>query len=419
MKFNMITNSRSNGASPAWRIGIVGTGFIASGLLKSLDRMPEFNVTKMLTRRELRSVSDHPRPEILTDDVDDLIANCDLVVECSGDVIHATAVIDKLLAHNVPVVTLDAEFQVTTGSYFVGKGNLTEAEGDQPGSLAALHENAIGMGFRPIVYGNVKAYLNHNPTVEDMRYWGSRSGISLEQVTAFTDGTKVQIEQVLVANGLGATIATTGLLGPYSETITEGAMTLANYAQNSSTVISDYIVSRDWSGAVFIVAEHDPEQVDYLRYYKMGDGPAYIIPQAYHLCHLEVPKTMRRIMNGGPKLLDNSAIPQFSVATVAKRHLLPGELISRGMGSFAVRGEAVRITENPNHLPIGLLFDGVIRNPIEPGQMLTFDDVDLPESLAIDAWNAIRRRTISVSQLESDLANGADRSMAQVNSVMT
>ncbi|MFO7661364.1 MAG: NAD(P)-dependent oxidoreductase [Chloroflexota bacterium] len=403
---------------PVCRVGIVGTGFIASGLLKSLDRTPEFNVTKMLTRRDLHNISDHPRSEILTDDVDELIDSCDLVVECSGNVIHATAVIDKLLAHDMPVVTLDAEFHVTTGSYFVGKGNLTEAEGDQPGSLAALHENVVGMGFRPIVYGNVKAYLNHNPTVEDMVFWANRNGISLEQVTAFTDGTKVQIEQVLVANGLGANIATTGLLGPHSETITEGAMILAKFAQNSSGVISDYIVSRDWSGGVFIVAEHDPEQVDYLRYYKMGDGPAYLIPQSYHLCHLEVPKTMRRVMNCGKKLLDNSAIPQFSVATIAKRLLLPGELIPRGMGSFAVRGEAVRIDEHPNHLPIGLLFNGVIRNPVEPGQVLTFDDIDLPESLAIDAWNVIRRRSLPETPLEGNRANGADLSMTKVNSFM-
>lgn len=406
-----------NGSTFPTRIGIVGTGFIASGLLKSLSRMPDLEVTKMLTRRDLRHVSDHPRPDLLTGDVDDMIANCDLVVECSGDVIHATNVIDKLLAHNIPVVTMDAEFQVTTGSYFVGKGILTEAEGDQPGSLAALHENVVAMGFRPIVYGNVKAYLNHNPTVEDMHYWANRNGISLDQVTAFTDGTKVQIEQVLVANGLGASIATAGLLGPHSETMHDGATVLADHARHSNTVISDYIVSRDWSGAVFIVAEHDLEQADYLRYYKMGEGPAYVIPQPYHLCHLEVPKTVRRVLNGGPKLLDNSAIPQFSVAAVAKRRLLPGELISRGMGGFEVRGEAVRIVEHPDHLPIGLLFNGVVRNSVEPGQVLTFDDVDLPDSLAVSAWKEICHRTLSAfapDSVRAKRANGLRPGFTQV-----
>lgn len=399
--------SKRNGNSSKTRIGIVGSGYIAGGLLRALEHTADFRVTKMLTRRDPRAVTGHPRPEILTNDIDDLAAGCDMVVECSGDVIHATAVIDTLLAYNLPIVTLDAEFHVTTGSYFVGRGVLSEAEGDQPGSLAALMENAVGMGFRPIVFGNVKAYLNHTPTPEDMHYWAGRNGISLDQVTAFTDGTKVQIEQVLVANGLGAEIAVAGMLGPKSETMNEGAKALAQYAQENGRVISDYIVSRDWSGAVFIVAEHHDDQADYLRYYKMGEGPAYIIPQPYHLCHLEVPKTMRRVLNGGPKLLDNSYAPRYSVAAIAKGELKPGERIPRGMGSFTVRGSAISIAEQPDHLPIGLLFDAVVRRPVEAGRMLTFDDVELPESLAVIAWRAIRDRALPVPAEPAPRRNGA------------
>ena len=43
-----------------------------------------------------------------------------------------------------PVVTMDSELQVTTGSYFVGQGYITEADGDQPGCLARLHEERGG-----------------------------------------------------------------------------------------------------------------------------------------------------------------------------------------------------------------------------------------------------------------------------------
>lgn len=388
-------NNSRNGTYLKSRVGIVGSGFIGTGLLRVLEKTLDFRVTKVLSRRDPRTVSGHPRPELLTREIDDLIANSDLIVECSGDVVHATDVIDKVMANHIPVVTLDAEFQVTTGSYFVGKGVLSEAEGDQPGSLAALRENAIAMGFRPIVYGNVKAYLNHTPTPEDMAYWANRNGISLDQVTAFTDGTKVQIEQVLVANGLGADVAVEGLLGPKAENMNEGALALAQFAQQNGQVISDYVISRDWSGAVFLVAEHDPEQADYLRYYKMGDGPAYIIPHPYHLCHLEVPKTMRRVLQGQPPLLDNSYTPRFSVAAIAKVALAPGTFIPRAMGSFTVRGSAVSIADRPNHVPIGLLFDAVIRRPVEPGQMLTFDDVELPDSLALKAWSTIRQRAIT------------------------
>ncbi len=55
-----------------------------------------------------------------------------------------------------------------------------------------------------------------------MRYWSGVQGIGQDKTVAFTDGTKVQIEQALVANGLGAAIARDGLLGPGAESVAEG-----------------------------------------------------------------------------------------------------------------------------------------------------------------------------------------------------
>ena len=68
---------------------------------------------------------------------------------------------------------------------------------------------------------------------------------------------------------------------------------------------------------------------------------------------------------------------------------MPGEVIRRGMGSFEVRGSAVRIAESPAHIPIGLLADAVVKRRIEPGQPISFDDVVIPESLALRAWREI------------------------------
>jgi predicted homoserine dehydrogenase-like protein len=104
---------------------------------------------------------------------------------------------------------------------------------------------------------------------------------------------------------------------------------------------------------------------------------------------------MRRIRRGEPALLDNAYTPRYSVAAVAKVDLGPGRRIPRGMGGFTVRGSAVAIAERPDHLPIGLLFDAVVRRPVEAGQMLTFDDVELPESLAVHAWRVILGRALA------------------------
>ncbi|MCJ7523307.1 MAG: NAD(P)-dependent oxidoreductase, partial [Dehalococcoidia bacterium] len=73
----------------------------------------------------------------------------------------------------------------------------------------------------------------------------------------------------------------------------------------------------------------------------------------------------------------------------------------RGSGSFDVRGIAVRIADNPNHVPIGLLMNAVVNRRIEPGQQISFDDVELPESLALRAWQIIAQQAIPASPTPS------------------
>jgi predicted homoserine dehydrogenase-like protein len=222
----MVTNPMFNQQSEV-RIGVVGTGYIGQGIVLALEAQPGLKVTKALTRRKNNPDFKFVRPELLTDSIDELIENSDLVVECTGSVLWATIVLDRVLSAGLPVVTMDSEVHVTTGSYLAQKGLITEAEGDQPGCLAALNESAIQMGFKPLVYGNIKGFLNLLPTPEDMAYWSDRQGISLDQVTSFTDGTKVQIEQAFVANGLGADVLKDGLMGPSSEDIVTGGFQIA------------------------------------------------------------------------------------------------------------------------------------------------------------------------------------------------
>ena len=368
------------------RIGIAGTGLIGKGLAFEVKKRSELELSKVLTRRDIGSMNDYPFQEVLTNSVDDFIENCDLIVECSGDVIYGSEVIDMAIKASIPVVTMNAELQVTTGSYFAKRGFITEAEGDQPGCLASLHENVVQMGFKPLVYGNIKGFLNLDPTIEDMQYWSKRNGVRLDMTTSFTDGTKVHIEQALVANGLGAGIAVDGLLALSSDDLQVTGAELARAAIRLGHPICEFVLAPKAPPGVFITAEHDSRQKDALRYFKMGEGPYYTILQNFHLCHLEIVKTIKRVLNGGGVLLNNGENPTVSVAAIAKRPLQSGEKIEKGIGSFQVRGEAVNIATNLNHVPIGLLVNAVLKRPVEKGKMITFDDVDIHESLALKAW---------------------------------
>jgi len=375
------------------RVGVIGTGFIGKGLAIEIERQEDIDLTHVLTRRDLKTIKGYPYPDVLTNDVNRLLEDCDIVVECSGDVLYGTEVIDLVMKAKIPVVTMNAELQVTTGSYFARRGFITEAEGDQPGCLAALHEEVIEMGFKPLVYGNIKGFLNLNPSLKDMQFYSQKNGLRLEMTTSFTDGTKVQIEQALVANGLGANIAIDGLIAPKSSDLNKTASKLAETAKLLDHPISDFVIAPTAPPGVFITATHDARHKRALSYYKMGDGPNYTLIKNYHLCHLEIMKTIRRVINGGTVLLNNGKNPTINVVAIAKKTLRAGEVIRKGIGSFQVRGETKRLVGNEDFVPIGLLVNARLKRKIEEGQAITFDDVEMPDSLALTAW----RETINSS----------------------
>lgn len=370
---------------------------MARGIAHVVERSP-LNLTRILTRRPIESVTGMPGDNLITQNIAELIEHSDLLIVCCGDPVHVTDVVDQAVEANVPIVTMDSEFHITTGSWFVDKGLITEAEGDQPGCLAALRQDALVMGFEPLVYGNIKGFLNHDPSETDMNYWANKQGLSLAQTTSFTDGTKVQIEQAFVANAFDADIYWPGMLGPSSDTVEDGAQLLADVAnqRNSESgekkAISDYILTTGCPG-IFIAAKHLDYCRPYLNYLKMGDGPFYTLTKSFHLCHLEVMKTVRSVLEHGDVLMNNSSNPRVSVATVAKRDLSKNHFIKHGIGSFDVRGEAVDISDAPDHVPIGLLMNGRLKQSVEKGQRISMDDIELPDNLAKTIWQKIAKKS--------------------------
>jgi len=367
-------------------IGLIGSGFISKGLVMLIEQRNDLQVHRVLTRSRIDERHDFPRNDLLTNSPEDLLQGSDLILEASGDVCNSTAVLKTALERSIPVITMNAELQITTGSCLARKGFITEAEGDQPGCLAALREEVLQMGLSPLVYGNLKNFLNYNPTLEEMRFWAGKSGNSVENITSFTDGTKVQIEQALVANGLGAAIIKPGLVGLARDSVEAGGMELAEKAKAIGSPVSDYLLSAKIPPGVFVTAECDPCHKVYLRYYKMGEGPYYTFVRNYHLCHFEAMKTIDRVLGGGKVLINNSLRPRVSVAAMAKRDLPAGYLIKKAIGSFDVRGVAVNIRDMPDHIPIGLLQSARLKKDIRSGEMICFDRVSIPESLALHCW---------------------------------
>jgi predicted homoserine dehydrogenase-like protein len=386
------------------RVGIVGTGGIGRGLAKLLARRKDFIISGILTRRTGIIDNLGVSQELITLHPEKLMEASDVIVVSTGDVIYSTFIIDLAFTYDLPVVTMDADTQVVTGSWLSKRGVLTEANGDQPGCLAALNLEVMQMGFKPLVYGNIKGFLNTHPTLEDMIYWAQKQGYSLNSVTSFTDGTKLQIEQCLVANYFGLDIAKQGMIGLETNEFEKGAFALGQEALDRSKVLSDYIISRESPPGVFITATHQEDLAPELKTYKMGEGPFYLLYKPNHLCFFEIPNTIFNLLNKKEILIDNGPCPTVSVASIAKKKLTAGSELDQAIGSMEVRGEVVEILTQPAHVPIGLMNGVRLKRDVEPGQLITFDDVDVPDSLAYTAWKeTIKESTSAVNAADKEV----------------
>ena len=286
---------------PPTRVGISGTGFVARGVFAALARQPDFAVTGVLTRRPVgRSAAAFPEA-LLTNSIDALVEAADVVFECSGDTLHAAEVLLSAGEAGRRLVTLCAEAQVTVGTALVLRGHsVTEAHGDQPGAFAALAREARAMDFQPLAYVNLKGFHDPDPSPESMAYWAGKQRITLRAVTSYTDGSKMQIEQVLVANGLGARIARPGLLGGEADDLA-ALDRFADAARALGAPISDYVVHPAVKGVVLLadnpVADLEPDFGPFAKL-RTREGRAYALLKPYYLVHLEAARTLREVVAG-------------------------------------------------------------------------------------------------------------------------
>ncbi|MEL6167676.1 MAG: NAD(P)-dependent oxidoreductase [Pseudomonadota bacterium] len=372
------------------KIGLSGTGFIARGMYGVIESTPDLSVSRILTRRPVAASAPTFPEEKLTNAVEDLVDGCDIVVECSGDALHAAHVLQAAGEAGRPAITMNSEAQVTIGSGLVRRGyQLTEAHGDQPGCLAELDAEAREMSFTPLAYVNLKGFLNENPTPEDMEYWGTKQGLSLQQVTSFTDGSKLQIEQVLVANGLGARLAKPGLIGGKVEDLRELDY-LAEAARATGAAISDYVLNPGGPPGILLLCESavadTAEGYMPLTRLKTKGDTAYVILRPHHLCHLEIVKTIRSVLRGDPPLLTNGTNPVALAAAIVKQPLGAGHVFAKAVGGFDIRASAFEFADAPDAVPANLLDGAQLKHAVEPGHVLTWADLDVPDSLALTLW---------------------------------
>jgi predicted homoserine dehydrogenase-like protein len=209
-------------------------------------------------------------------------------------------------------------------------------------------------------------------------------------VTSFADGTKVSYEMAVVANATGTRVPKRGMNGfdlPVGKPVEE-LTELYDYDRLKDTAgIVDYVVGASPAPGIYIIgATEDPGQQQYLRLYKLGDGPLYCFYTPYHLCHFEVPLSIARAVLFNDVTIMPDRKPTVHVIAVAKRHLKAGEVLD-GIGYYMTYGECENadVVEIQGLLPMIFAKGCRLQNDIPQDAAIKLSDVTSPESTVL--WN--------------------------------
>ena len=320
----------------------------------------------------------------------------DALIEVTGTIEFAAGVVLDAITHGKDIVLMNAELDGTIGPILKTYADragviLSGCDGDQPGVEMNLFRYVQSIGLKPLVCGNIKGLQDpyRNPTTQAgfAQQWGQAA----HMVTSFADGTKISFEQAIVANATGMNVSQRGMIGrDFRGHIDELTQVYDADQLKAWGGIVDYVVGAQPSPGVYVIGlMEDPKQQHYLRYYKKGDGPLYSFYTPYHLCHLEVPLSVARVVLFRDVVLAPVAGPVVDVITLANTDLKAGETLD-GIGYYMTYGqcENADIVQAQRLLPMGLAEGCRLKRDIPKDHALTYDDIELPAGRLCDRLRA-------------------------------
>jgi predicted homoserine dehydrogenase-like protein len=397
------------------KVGLIGAGFMGRGIaFQILTAVPGIRLAAVYNRHIIdahRAYSNASAEEVREVDstnqleeamksgiyavTENAMAVCeaediDVIIEATGTIEFGARITLHAIDAGKHVILMNAELDATLGPIlkkYADKAGvlLSTADGDQPGVIMNLLRWVKSIGFQPVLAGNMKGLHDPYRTPETQREFAALHKQKPTMVTSFADGTKISMEMAVVANATGFKAGRRGMYGPRCNHVTE-ALSLFPMEQMLNGGLVDYILGAEPAPGVFVIGYNENKlQKHYMKYYKMGDGPLYVFYVPYHLCHVEAPLTVARIVHFKDVAAAPIGAPVCEVVAVAKRDLKAGEIID-GLGGFCCYGvlENAEISSSEKLLPQGIAEGSVLKKNIKKDQVLTYADIDLPQGRLCD-----------------------------------
>lgn len=403
------------------RTAIVGAGFVGRGIVHQLNLTPGISPSVIVNRTrehamdafrfagvgpdvvisddadEISSAILERRP-LITDSIDALCAagSIDVVVDATGDVEYGAEVAQRAIATGHHVVSMNYETDATVGPWLRRMADshgvvYSGSDGDQPGVLSRLVEYVKGLGLDVIAAVNCKGFMDIAATPDSIRPWAEKQNTSLAMTTAFTDGTKMNIENASLANATGLIPEVRGMHGVR----TSLGSALDDFRDRlGMTGVVDYTLGGDFGGGVFVIGSlgEDRSMQPYLEYLKMGPGPWYLFYRPWHLVHFETAITVAEVVLDGTPTISPLPDPVAEVIAVAKRDLPVGHVLD-GIGGWDYRGVVDTVERAQGLLPVGLAEGTRLTREVQRGDVIPIDACAFPvDSPLVMMWHETRTK---------------------------
>ncbi len=306
----------------------------------------------------------------------------DVFIDATSSVSEAGQFCELALKNGKDVIMMNAEADLIFGPYFLELAQesgavYTSSDGDQHGVIKRMVDEIRLWGFELVMAGNIKGFLDRKANPVSIAPEAEKRRLDCRMTTAYTDGTKLCVEMSLLANALGLGITTPGMTGPRLGDVREVPKVFDfQKLWEGGKGIVDYILGAEPGGGVFVIGFCENEYQRFMmNYYKMGEGPFYLFYRPYHLCHVEIGRTILEASRMKKPLLSPSHGFLTNVNAFAKKALGKGETLD-GIGGFSCYGLIESALQDEGKgIPICLADEMVLKRDIPEGGKISWEDV--------------------------------------------
>lgn len=312
------------------------------------------------------------------------------VIEATGHVEYGTRVVFESIRHGKHVVLLGAEIDASVGPILKVHADsagvvFTYTDGDEPGVGMNLHRLLDGMGYEPVLMGQMKGMLDRYRNPDTQQDFAAKHGQNPAIMASFADGSKLALEAAIMGNATGFVPQVRGMRGYPCAHVNDMLKDFTPDSFSAGGLVEYTLGAAPHTGAFVICRNSHPEKRRLMAYLKMGDGPLYMFYTPYHLPPWQIADSVSRAVLLGDATIAPRGAPVCDTIAYAKRDLKAHERLD-GMGGFACYGmvEKYEICRVGDFLPMAISLDCRLTRDIAKDQPVRYADVELPPGRLCD-----------------------------------